>query len=656
MRSLLRFGALGCALALSALPLAIGGGSVAGAANYSSPATVSASNWSTMPNTNNTANQTNGMASVSCVTSDWCVAVGNGDKVGSDAANIELWNGSTWSPMTAPTVPGETDIYLASVSCVTTSFCVAVGAVDTTSSAPLIEQWNGTTWSVIQSNPSSSTPTFLSGVSCTSSSFCMAVGWVGAAGGSGLVEQWNGSTWTATTITAQFNNNIHVFAVSCTTPSFCMFAGDTILSGSSNTVPFTNFWNGSTWTGTYPPTSSKTIDYHLYGVSCAGTNFCTAVGDAQTGGQPSAMYGQTWNGDETGDLSAWTTVTDLPAVSGGAGLDDISCFSATSCTAVGDTQNTLAVTWNGASWALQITPTGASASTQSALYGVDCLTDWACVAVGDSANGASSLPLEVSAPIARSGYYFVGSDGGVYNYGTGGSAPFLGSMGGTKLNSPIVGMATMPAGDGYDLVAADGGVFNFGSAQFYGSMGGKPLNKPIVGIAVTPDGGGYWLVASDGGIFAYGDAQFYGSMGGKPLNKPIVGIAPTPNGNGYYEVASDGGVFTFPTVGGPPFLGSAGSLTLNKPVVGMAVASNGGYYMVASDGGIFSYPGTEPFYGSTGSIKLNKPIVGLDLVNNGYYLGAADGGVFAFPSTNGPTFFGSRGGQPINAPVVAISG
>ena len=60
----------------------------------------------------------------------------------------------------------------------------------------------------------------------------------------------------------------------------------------------------------------------------------------------------------------------------------------------------------------------------------------------------------------------------------------------------------MPAGDGYYLVASDGGVFNFGSAQFYGSAGSLHLNAPIVGMAVTPDGGGYWLVASDGGIFS----------------------------------------------------------------------------------------------------------------------------------------------------------
>jgi len=37
-------------------------------------------------------------------------------------------------------------------------------------------------------------------------------------------------------------------------------------------------------------------------------------------------------------------------------------------------------------------------------------------------------------------------------------------------------------------------------------MGGQPLNKPIVGMAATPDGNGYWMVASDGGIFAFGDA------------------------------------------------------------------------------------------------------------------------------------------------------
>jgi len=120
---------------------------------------------------------------------------------------------------------------------------------------------------------------------------------------------------------------------------------------------------------------------------------------------------------------------------------------------------------------------------------------------------------------------------------------------------------------GYHLVAADGGMFDFGNAQFSGSMGGKPLNKPVVGMAAVPGGGGYWEVASDGGIFSFGDAQFYGSMGGKPLNAPIVGMAAVPGGGGYWEVASDGGIFSF---GDAQFYGSMGGTPLNKPVVGMA--------------------------------------------------------------------------------------
>ena len=102
-----------------------------------------------------------------------------------------------------------------------------------------------------------------------------------------------------------------------------------------------------------------------------------------------------------------------------------------------------------------------------------------------------------------------------------------------------------PSGNGYWLVASDGGIFSCGDAGYFGSRGALRLNAPIVGLASTPDGKGYWLVASDGGVFAYGDAGFYGSTGGLVLNKPIVGIATTPDGKGYWLVASDGGVFAY---------------------------------------------------------------------------------------------------------------
>jgi hypothetical protein len=204
------------------------------------------------------------------------------------------------------------------------------------------------------------------------------------------------------------------------------------------------------------------------------------------------------------------------------------------------------------------------------------------VAGPDGPNGSS--------PASGNGYWLVAADGGIFNYGT---APFYGSMGGQRLNAAVVDMAPTPGGGGYWLVAADGGVFSFGNAQFHGSTGSLHLNKPIVGMAVDQTTGGYWLVASDGGIFAF-DAPFYGSTGGISLNKPVNGMAATPDGEGYWMVASDGGIFNYGDAG---FYGSAGSLHLNAPVVGMAPTAPGtGYWLVASDGGIFSYD--APFYGA----------------------------------------------------------
>ncbi len=166
---------------------------------------------------------------------------------------------------------------------------------------------------------------------------------------------------------------------------------------------------------------------------------------------------------------------------------------------------------------------------------------------------------------ARTGAWMVGSDGGIFAMC---GAPYFGSMGGTHLNKPIVGIATTPDGLGYWEVASDGGIFSFGDAAFYGSMGGSHLNKPIVGMASSATGNGYWLVASDGGIFTYGDAVFSGSMGGSQLNSPMVAMAANTSGSGYWTVAADGGVFSY---GDAPFLGSLGAQKLFAPVVGIAV-------------------------------------------------------------------------------------
>ena len=139
--------------------------------------------------------------------------------------------------------------------------------------------------------------------------------------------------------------------------------------------------------------------------------------------------------------------------------------------------------------------------------------------------------------------------------------------GGAQTFTVASGGGPPPATDGYWTDASDGGIFSFGNAAFFGSMGGSHLNMPMVGMAGDANTGGYWTVASDGGIFSF-NAPFQGSMGGSHLNKPMVGMAEDPLTGGYWTVASDGGVFSFHA----NFHGSMGGSFLNKPMVGMAAS------------------------------------------------------------------------------------
>ena len=67
-----------------------------------------------------------------------------------------------------------------------------------------------------------------------------------------------------------------------------------------------------------------------------------------------------------------------------------------------------------------------------------------------------------------------------------------------------------------------------GVSLSYGNLFKSNFNKAIVGMASAPDGNGYWLVASDGGIYTHGDAQFFGSLGSQSLSTPVVGMSATP--------------------------------------------------------------------------------------------------------------------------------
>jgi hypothetical protein len=253
-------------------------------------------------------------------------------------------------------------------------------------------------------------------------------------------------------------------------------------------------------------------------------------------------------------------------------------------------------------------------------------------------------------PTATGQGYWLATTEGYVLAGFGDSVSY-GSMAGTHLNAPVVGIAGAPDGNGYWLVGADGGVFAFGDSGFYGSMAGRHLNAPVVGMALTADGKGYWLVADDGGVFAFGDALFSGSLGGSPLSPPqhrVVGIGAFPDESHYWLITASGWLTVFGFSGGSWPTGWADISTTAPTAPFVAVANWGtrsdftGVWMVGADGGVITLGGAG-FHGSMGGTPLNAPVVGMAATadENGYWLVAADGGIFAFGDAR---FFGSAAG------------
>ena len=684
-----------CVAAVLAVFGAVGWTVVAGA-TPGPGAQVAATQWT--PNIPPAIGTASYDSSVSCVSSVFCVSTvlvpTNGP-----TTDVQQWDGSSWHTVVLPGPTGATAVLLTAVSCTSISFCTGVGFQDTGSGTlPIIYGWNGSAWSVSPTPtlPSPYTQGFLAGVSCTGPTWCMATGFADNSSTTytdTLAELWNGTAWAvASTPSIAGHTDDEFNSVSCTGPSNCMAVGYNTGTGTGLVVPspgassagapqsgflglpgplanahalthstnpriavsthlLAEQWNGSSWTVTTTVDPAGVTSPEFFAVSCAGAGFCMATG-YDTPSSSVLTFAEEWSAGN------WSQ-SALPAPPTGSNdaLLGLSCISPTSCTAVGTTftgpsnEVVLTASWNGSTWTLGTVPS--PSEPEAAWFGVSCLGGASCVAVGGVASGSSTMPFNGQAPIGRTGYRVAASDGGVFAYGPAApnlGAPYLGSMGGTALNAPIVGVTVMPSGDGYDIVGADGGVFNFGSASFYGSTGGMQLNKPVVGMTMSADGGGYWLVAADGGVFTYGDAQFYGSTGGMHLNSPIVGMAATPNGLGYFLVAADGGIFAF---GNAVFAGSEGGKMLNKPIVGMTVTAAGGYYLVGSDGGIFTFDAT--YLGSTGGTSLNAPIVGMGVAGGGYYLVGSDGGVFTFPGTGTPPFYGSAGGLRLSRPIVGIA-
>jgi hypothetical protein len=143
--------------------------------------------WRLLPAVN--VSDWNQLTAVSCVSASDCTAVGTSQN---QFPLAERWNGVTWKAEPVPTVSAIGYLFLTSVSCPASGFCVAAGSYQ---GEPVAETWNGSKWRVgllpLPSGDNHSAQ--LNGVSCVSRAACVAVGVSG--NGTSYAEVYAGGKW-----------------------------------------------------------------------------------------------------------------------------------------------------------------------------------------------------------------------------------------------------------------------------------------------------------------------------------------------------------------------------------------------------------------------------------------------------------------------------
>jgi hypothetical protein len=386
---------------------------------------------------------------VSCTASNACTAVGSG----AGAALAERWNGTEWSTQKVANPAGALGSSLSSVSCSKATACTAGGKYASAESASiaLAESWNGTEWTVQKlSLPSGTKTSALGGISCPTATECMGAGEYSEKSGNTLtlVERLHGTEWTTlATPNPAGSNELQVSSISCFVTTECAFGGNYVNSegtrgtlvekytawklsiigperiwlkdiacaatssciavgiwsesseGATTLGPLALKWNGSGWTtekeiplpAAVGEEEESIREGELASVSCSSSTACTSAGSYRVigfGGTKRKALADTWNG------SAWSS---QKAASPGAQLNilnDVSCSSATACTAVGSYVNALSAVvplverWNGTTWSVETIPVPEGVPGNE-FQGVSCPSTTFCVAVGSGSTGAT---------------------------------------------------------------------------------------------------------------------------------------------------------------------------------------------------------------------------------------------------------------------------
>lgn len=130
---------------------------------------------------------------VSCPAPASCFAVGGGQAGG--GALVERWSGGRWRESAPPVPAGAQYPWLQSVSCVSPDHCLAVG--DDINPGTYAAAWNGRSWKLVRMTAKGPHVAYLQQVRCLAATSCVALGATTQVAATQRPESafWNGKTW-----------------------------------------------------------------------------------------------------------------------------------------------------------------------------------------------------------------------------------------------------------------------------------------------------------------------------------------------------------------------------------------------------------------------------------------------------------------------------
>jgi hypothetical protein len=291
---------------------------------------------------------------VSCISSSFCVAV--------DSTGQVLTSTTPSEPLPWPPTHVDGNNSLLAVSCHSTAFCVAVDDAGNvlTSVEPTVKPPTWTSRNVDLSGP-------ISGVSCPSSALCVAVDHGG--GVLTTTDPAEPSTWASPVKIdrnprTQSGYNV-IWGVSCPSESLCV-AVDSVGNVLTSTNP----------AGAPAKWTVRSVDGDaIFAVSCASESLCVAV---DAGGNILTST----NASE--QSPTWTIAYHVDTHT----LNSVSCVLPSTCVAV-DSAGDVVSSTDPAGGASAWTVTNVS---QQQLYGVSCVSLSFCVAVDEAGNGLIGSP------------------------------------------------------------------------------------------------------------------------------------------------------------------------------------------------------------------------------------------------------------------------